>query len=296
MFLFTVALTLIILGIVVFFLKFYSTWPGQPKQRITWTRHVGIGLVALGVVTLLATVITIVPARSVGVPVTYGVAGNPLPNGLNVKAPWTTVELMPTTPQSLDATMEDATIAKDKDNADVYVSNNVRWALVEEHATSVYYEARDFEAVSDLLVKPKLREAISTVMKTYDPLAEDKPSNAEVAQLVKAEMQRGVGERFSINSVSVTLIDFADATKDRINALNIERGNTRIAEQKVITAEAQAEANRVLADSVSNDPNVLVALCLDLIAEGKQLPAGMQCWPGQAEAASVIVGGAPANE
>ena len=35
----------------------------------------------------------------------------------------------------------------------------------------------------------------------------------------------------------------------------------------------------ILADSVTNDPNVLVSKCLDLVNEGKSLPAGFQCWP-----------------
>lgn len=288
MFLLVVSILMALTGAVLFFMKVNAGSIQRPRRAV-WPRAVGGGLVMGALLIFFVSIITIVPARNVGIPVTYGVAGDPLPNGLNFKAPWTTVELMPTTAQSLDATGDKATIAKDADSADVYVHNNVRWAIVDEHATSVFYEARDFSNVSDLLVQPKLREAIASVMDDYDPLADDAPTNADLASQIKEELQAGVGERINISSVSVTLIDFSEATKERINALNSERGNTRIAEQKVTTAKAQAEANRVLADSVSDDPNVLVALCLDLIAEGKTPPAGFQCWPGQAEGSSVIV-------
>ena len=69
--------------------------------------------------------------------------------------------------------------------------------------------------------------------------------------------------------------------------LNAERANTRIAEQRAKTATAEAESNRVLSESIKNDPNVLVSKCLDAINEGKSLPAGFQCWPGTS--GSVVV-------
>ena len=63
-----------------------------------------------------------------------------------------------------------------------------------------------------------------------------------------------------------------------VNAFNSEVANTRIAEQRKLTAEKEAEANRVLSASVSNDPNVLVSKCLDIVKARGGSPAG--CWPG----------------
>ena len=288
----TVTLTfLLIVGVITFI---YSLTP-RARDLAFAARITGAVLVAAGLTMLAFSTITVVPARTVGVPITFGVPGDPLPNGLNFKAPWTKVELMPTTAQPLDASGENPTIARDADDSDVYVHNNVRWAIVEEHATSVYLDALDFDNVRDLLVQPELRTAISTVMANYDPLADDKPGNAEVADAIKAEMQRRLGERIEVRSVSVTLIEVSAATQDRINGLNTEKGNTRIAEQRVVTAKAQAEANRTLAESVANDPNVLVSYCLDLLAEGKTPPAGFQCWPGQADGSTVIVNDTPTS-
>jgi len=40
---------------------------------------------------------------------------------------------------------------------------------------------------------------------------------------------------------------------------------------------AEARANEILAESVSNDPNVLVSKCLDSAREAAISPLG--CWP-----------------
>lgn len=87
---------------------------------------------------------------------------------------------------------------------------------------------------------------------------------------------------------------FDDSTQSRINAYQAEIGNTRVAEQKQQTAEAEAKANQMLAQSVSNDPNVLVSKCLDTLADmveaGQQVPAGFSCWPGGGSALVVPSG------
>lgn len=255
----------------------------------------GVGLLIVSIIIAAFGVVTIVPTRTVGIPITFGVAKTPLSTGLSLKLPWTKVEKMPTTIQPLDAVGDHPTIAKDVDNADVFVYNTVRWSVVQETATDLFLDYQGFEKVSDELVQPKLRTAVATVMQTYNPLADDKPGNSAVAADILDELQSSLGDQIEIHSVDVTLIDVADVTKERINALNTERANTRIAEQKLETAKKEAAANVALSESVSNDPNVLVSKCLDLLDEGKTLPAGFQCWPGQADGQSVIVGGATAS-
>jgi hypothetical protein len=74
----------------------------------------------------------------------------------------------------------------------------------------------------------------------------------------------------------------SDLARDRhsdrpAGAGDVEKANTRIAEQRAKTAEAEAQANEILAASVSNDPNVLVSKCLDAAREAHISPLG--CWP-----------------
>ena len=118
-------------------------------------------------------------------------------------------------------------------------------------------------------------------------IKENERLETEIANQIKAGLEKRIGNRFNISSVEVTFIDVTQATKDRINMLNAERANTRIAEQRAKTAAAEAESNRVLSESIKNDPNVLVSKCLDAVNEGKSLPAGFQCWPGTS--GSVVV-------
>ena len=276
MFLFIIAvvLTLIALGAILLGVSGKST--GSVIGGIA-------GLLVSAVLIAFSTV-TIVPTKTVGIPVTFGVVGQPMPNGLNLKAPWTDVELMDMTVQSLDASEDNPTVAKDVDDMDVYVHNNVRWALKEEATDDVFNDTKNIDGdnmkvIADKFIQPTHRAVIQDVMATYNPLDDEKPGNAEVSKAIMDEMQKRLGDRFEITAVDVTFIDTTQATKDRINMLNAERANTRIAEQKKETATNEAAANKILAESVSNDPNVLVRECLRLIDESKPLPAGFQCWP-----------------
>mgnify|MGYP001359775433 CR=1 FL=1 len=255
----------------------------------------GSVLAAIALFTLGMSMFTIVPTKQVGIPVAFGKPGDALGNGLHLKAPWVNIIEMDATVQPLDATGEKATIAKDADKSDVYVHNNVRWSIKEESASSLYVDYKEFDKIGDLLVQPNLRGAVADVMSTYKPLEPNQPTNDELSTKIKTSLQEKVGNRITIHSVSITLLDFSEATKNRINALNIERGNTAIAAQKAQTAEKEAAANKMLAESVSKDPNVLVSKCLDLIGEGKSLPAGFQCWPGNVDGQSVIVNGQAAK-
>ena len=276
MFLFIIAVIVTLVALGAILLGVSNKHPGAVIGGVA-------GLVVSAILIAFATV-TVVPTKTVGIPVTFGVVGQPMPNGLNLKAPWTDVELMDMTVQSLDASEDNPTVAKDVDDMDVYVHNNVRWALKEEATDDVFNDTKNIDGdnmkvIADKFIQPAHRAVVQDVMATYNPLDDEKPSNAEVSKAIKDGLTERIGDRFDISAVDVTFIDTTQATKDRINMLNAERANTRIAEQKKETAANEAEANKILAESVSNDPNVLVRECLRLIDESKPLPAGFQCWP-----------------
>lgn len=276
MFLFIIAVIVTLVALGAILLGVSNKHPGAVIGGVA-------GLVVSAILIAFATV-TVVPTKTVGIPVTFGVVGQPMPNGLNLKAPWTDVELMDMTVQSLDASEDNPTVAKDVDDMDVYVHNNVRWALKEEATDDVFNDTKNIDGdnmkvIADKFIQPAHRAVVQDVMATYNPLDDEKPSNAEVSKAIKDGLTERIGDRFDISAVDVTFIDTTQATKDRINMLNAERANTRIAEQKKETATNEAAANKILAESVSNDPNVLVRECLRLIDESKPLPAGFQCWP-----------------
>jgi hypothetical protein len=56
----------------------------------------------------------------------------------------------------------------------------------------------------------------------------------------------------------------------------------------VKTAEKQAEANKIVAESISKDPNVLASRCFDLIASGDfDPPVAFSCYPGSSNSGVV---------
>jgi hypothetical protein len=97
---------------------------------------------------------------------------------------------------------------------------------------------------------------------------------------VAEKVRKKVGGQIEIVNVIVPLVNYDQATQGRINALNVEKANTRVAEQRAKTAAAEAKANEILAASVSNDPNVLVSKCLDAAREASISP--LCCWPNTA--------------
>jgi hypothetical protein len=97
---------------------------------------------------------------------------------------------------------------------------------------------------------------------------------------VSEKLRTKVGGQIEIINVTAPLVNYDQATQDRINALNVEMANTRVAGQRAKTAEAEARANEILAASVSNDPNILVSKCLDTAREAHISPLG--CWPNTA--------------
>jgi len=246
------------------------------------TRALGIAVVA-GALTIFVLILgstTIVSTRNIGVVTTFGRPGGTLSNGIHVKAPWQNVTEMNGTIQIDNHTGEAATTVRLGNNSTAFVENSVRWRIQPAAADELFLDYRDFENVRDNLVTRELRAALNEVFADFDPLAPENADGANVQALgddVAEKLRAKVGGQIEIINVIVPLVNYDQATQERINALNVEKANTRIAEQRAKTAEAEARANEILAASVSNDPNVLVSKCLDAAREAGISPLG--CWP-----------------
>ena len=120
------------------------------------------------------------------------------------------------------------------------------------------------------------RAALNEVFSDFDPPAPENSDGANV-QALGDQVGRDVTDQIEIFNVIVPLVNYDEATQDWMNAVNVEKANTRVAEQRAKTAEAEAKANEILAASVSNDPNVLVGRCLDAARDAHISPLG--CWP-----------------
>jgi regulator of protease activity HflC (stomatin/prohibitin superfamily) len=252
------------------------------KNPAAKTRSLRIAVVA-GVIALFVVILgstTIVSARNVGVVTTFGRPSGTLSNGLHWKAPWQSVTEMDGTIQIDNHTGESATTVRLGNNSTANVDNSVRWRIQAAAADELFLDYRQFANVRDNLVTRELRAALNEVFADFDPLAPENVEGTNVQALgdkVAETLRAKVGGQIEIINVIVPLVNYDQATQDRINALNVEKANTRIAEQRAKTAAAEAKANEILAASVSNDPNVLVSKCLDAAREAGISPLG--CWP-----------------
>lgn len=262
------------------------------KSPASKTRSLRIAVITggLAVFVLILGSTTIVSARNIGVVTTFGRPSGTLGNGLHMKAPWQSVTEMDGTIQIDNHTGDNATTVRLGNNSTAFVDNSVRWRIQPGAADELFLDYRQFENVRDNLVTRELRAALNEVFADFDPLAPENVGGANVQALgdkVADKLRSKVGSQIEILNVIVPLVNYDQATQDRINALNVEKANTRIAEQRAKTAEAEARANEILAGSVSDNPNVLVSKCLDAAREAAISPLG--CWPNTSAVPTVPV-------
>ncbi|MFI8976935.1 SPFH domain-containing protein [Nocardia asteroides] len=262
------------------------------------TMYSGITLLTGGLAIILFTMscLTIVSTRNVGVVTTFGKPSGTLTNGLHLIAPWQKVPELSGTIQTnsqtggfRDGKCDGGTPVRLANNSTACIDNTVRWRIVPTAADALFRDYRNDETIRDSLVTRELNAVMAGVFATYNPLATDSaaPRLEDLSKAVTTQIQAKIGAQIEVLGVIINLVHVDAATQDKVNAYQSQIAATRIAEESQRTAAAQAQANRVLADSVSRDPNVLVAQCLELVASGKPLPAGFQCWPGTGLATTI---------
>lgn len=263
-----------------------------------------VGIVAAVLVVIIGyfSTFTIVPTKDIGVLTTFGAPSGSLPNGAHFKMPWQDVTLMDGAVQTDTHNKAD----KAEDCIKVRIAHQivacanvyVKWQVKESSVDTLFQNYREFDNIRDSLVTKNLQSVLNGVFESYDPLAVDpKTGNSSAPELSilsqesLAKLKMAVGDQLDVKELSVTVMNYDDATQRKINDLQGQVAQTRIAEQAIQTAQKQADANAKLAASVSHDPNVLVSKCYDLmgemVAKGQQLPAGFSCWPGSGSAVVV---------
>lgn len=242
----------------------------------------GIGL-GIGILFILIASVNMVGTKKVGIVTSFGKPVGNLSNGLHFVAPWQKVSEMDA---AIQTDSHDDTEVKLSTQASAFVDSSIRWRIKQDAADALFRDYQDLDRVRTSLVTKQLQATLGDVFVKLDPLAGlngKDASNFDMEKLsteVADKLRTKVGTQVEILGVILRPVKFDDNTQRSINELQSAQANTRIAEQKKATAQAEADANRILADSVSKDPNVLVSKCLDIWARGTQLPAGGSCWNG----------------
>lgn len=245
---------------------------------------------------------TIVSTRNIGIVTTFGKPVGELNNGFHIVAPWQSVtemdgsiQLQQFTGNSYDD-HQDAIQCRLGNNSTAYINVNVNWRIETTAAQQLFLDYRNFDTIRNNLVDKQLQVATCHVFSQFNPQAtvdtaatpardgtNAVPTQAaqgadlpKLANEIKAELQKAVGDRIAILQTFLPGIYYDGKTQDRINDFNQKFQETRNAEQDVKTAEqqrlaAQQRANRPV-------PNLTIAIfdCVNQAAADHRDASG--CW------------------
>lgn len=236
-----------------------------------------IGL-AVSIFGLASSVVSVVPANSVGVPVTFGKVKTQLTPGLHVVAPWTEVTSFSTRTQELSmlAASDEGDLAKDdsteviaKGGGSMKVDLTVRFAVAPEGVLTLFSEAGSLEVAKDRFVRPEAREVARNVFGGFTAEEGYSTRRAEIGQQITGELKaRLLSHGLIVESVNVRDVAPEKQVLDSINAILQSRNNAlkAIEDQKEAVTQAEtlaqvAERNKTatITNAEAQAQSVLIA-------------------------------------
>lgn len=250
-----------------------------------------------------------VGTKDVGIETTFGRTSGHLSNGLHLKWPWQNVTSMDAAIQTDSYTSGKTAIPNNATSSpclDVRIYSqqtacvdvSIRWRIEPSLSDDLFQNYRTFDNVRDSLVTRELKAALNEQLGNYNPLACVGSSDPAciltvVATRVTKQMQREIGgQGIDVLNTIIPIMSFDPSTQNRLNQLQQQEAQTRIAQAEIATNQAQSAANQALAASIQNSPEVLTSKCLDIMKAafqaGQKVPIGM-CALGNAP--SVLASG-----
>jgi regulator of protease activity HflC (stomatin/prohibitin superfamily) len=275
---------------------------GDPNDRYyepfktTVATVVGVVLLGIGLATLVMDSFTIVPARNVGVQVTFGKAERTLSNGFHWVKPWSSIETVDATVQNINRASDthDCPVVRLANQTTACVDVTVQWNI-DQHANTnelwQRYRGTNDNVVGNVgrnVVERELRRSLNVVFETYNPLAVlsgqvPTQTTDDLASRALSEMRSHVDAGIVIDTVRISVVHYDEVTQGKLNGYAQQLADTQIATQAKLTAEQQKLANDLLAAASSKDPGVMYQNCLnllkDLAAKGQlqNLPPTFNC-------------------
>jgi regulator of protease activity HflC (stomatin/prohibitin superfamily) len=254
------------------------------------------------VLTLVASSYTQVNNKTIGIEVSFGKPVGHLSSGLHWIRPWASVTDMDEAVQVNNFTGPDCITVRIADQQTACLTAKVRWKIRSQAADNLFGNYKNSTSgVEDGLLEPELQNVANTVFDSYDPIgllnsgipsgAKGNPTVPQLGEQVKDALVKDVGSEIDIVSLTTPTISYDDSVQSRINSVLTQKAQTQIAQQQIKTADAQAQANRALQQSVSNDPNVLISKCLDLQTEevNKGMTPVTSCFGGSGGGGTTVV-------
>lgn len=246
----------IIIAIVIFVLlgfhDLFTAWKLCKRQAAA---------IAPVILSLAISMITFVPTGYTGILTTFGrVEERTVQSGLNIIAPWQKVVKMDNRTQK--QLIETQAFSSDIQQVDVAITLN--YCIDKTTAQNLYSSVG--VAYYDTILNPRALEGIKTVFAGYS--AEELVTNrvelsGEIGTIISEDVsQYGI----QITGVSIENLDFTDAFTDAVEAKQVATQNKltaeteqakltleaqAAAERQIISANAESEANRIIAASIT---------------------------------------------
>lgn len=252
-----------------------------------FTRAALPGAIAWAVILGLVTVgmsITTVGARSVGIQTGFGKYTNTLHNGLQMTAPWSSVEEFSTQVQYLDLDDKHAVQVTFKGGGGGEVRATPRWRIDPGKAENLWKKFKTFEHVRDQLVNSTAKDSIRVTMSKYTPNeARSGEHLREIDAQVKADLNANLAQDgIIVDSLSIKgikLDDRSQASLDKIVSANNDIERAKAEQQR---ARIDAETVKIRQRSGTLSPQGLARYCLEVVNnwdvnKNGALPAGFTC-------------------
>ena len=238
---------------------------------------VGLFLV-IGLI-LLPFSIANVPANHVGVVYNGfggGVQEKTLANGFYFKKPFfDKIYKIPTDVQTVNL---DKVTTQTHDGQYIDTSVDVKYQILGDDALTVFKQFREVDRVNKELVKPVVQRAVEQVTVDYDVFDSLGPKRNEVYKQINDNVRNEL-QKFGLTFKSLTILDSdakdeielaiqneavaqkaIDVAKQEQEKIKVENETKLLqaktdAEKKAIEAQAEADANKVISSSVTNEMN-----------------------------------------
>lgn len=238
---------------------------------------VGLFLV-IGLI-LLPFSIANVPANHVGVVYNGfggGVQEKTLANGFYFKKPFfDKIYKIPTDVQTVNL---DKVTTQTHDGQYIDTSVDVKYQILGDDALTVFKQFREVDRVNKELVKPVVQRAVEQVTVDYDVFDILGPKRNEVYKQINDNVRNEL-QKFGLTFKSLTILDSdakdeielaiqneavaqkaIDVAKQEQEKIKVENETKLLqaktdAEKKAIEAQAEADANKVISSSITNEMN-----------------------------------------
>ncbi|MEU6706573.1 prohibitin family protein [Streptomyces wuyuanensis] len=211
-----------------------------------------------GVFAAITSMVYVVSAYEVGVPVAFGKVGAPMTSGMHVKSPFTSVTTFSTRPVDLNLSDKDVVEVRSNQGGVMYAEVTVKWAVTPSKAVELYKLAGSEDAIQQRLVYPDSREIVRNVFARYT----SEQGYASAREQINTEIGRLIKERLAPRGIDVTTVNLrnvkpSDRLQDQIDRKIQQQQATERATEAARTAKAEAERRRIEAEGIARANKIL---------------------------------------